>query len=186
MNCGHCGIELRKDSLRRHIKTKYQKEEPNGMCVLTLKTQSSWCPKIISIKAIHIMFKKKLHSGTDPCLSCKSDFCMNCMSMCAKSGLKNVLCRHLGQVVAANTSFPEPVVRLDEILDSLGPDDKSFDKILKVKTIEKCKELNSTSLKSNITPVVTMDAETFTYLSDYHGKKHYSARLKRFIVMFTK
>ena len=106
--------------------------------------------------------------------------------MCAKSGLKNELCRHLGQVVAANTSFPEPVVPLDEILDSLGPDDKSFDKILKVKTIEKCKELNSTSLKSNITPVVTMDAETFTYLSDYHGKKHYSARLKRFIVMFTK
>ena len=31
-----------------------------------------------------------------------------------------------------------------------------------------------------------MDAENFTYLSVYHGKKHYSARLKRFIVMFTK
>ena len=106
--------------------------------------------------------------------------------MCAKSGLKNELCRHLGQVVAANTSFPEPVVLLDEILDSLGPGDESFDKILKVETIEKCKELNSTSLKSNITPVVSIDSETFTYLSDYDGKKHYSAGLKRFIVMFTK
>ena len=58
---------------------------------------------------------EKIHSGTDPCLSCESDFCMNYMSMCAKSGLKNQLCWHLGQVVAANTSFPEPVVLLDEI-----------------------------------------------------------------------
>ena len=33
VNCGHCGVELRKDSLRRHIKTKYQKEEPNCVCV---------------------------------------------------------------------------------------------------------------------------------------------------------
>ena len=31
-----------------------------------------------------------------------------------------------------------------------------------------------------------MDAENFTYLIVYHGKKHYSGRLKRFIVMFTK
>ena len=31
-----------------------------------------------------------------------------------------------------------------------------------------------------------MDAENFTYLSVYRGKKHYSARLKHSIVMFTK
>ena len=59
----------------------------------------------------------------------------------------------------------------DEILDSLGPSDESFDKIVKVETIEKCKDLNSTSLKDNITLVVSMDAENFTYLSVYHGKK---------------
>ena len=75
---------------------------------------------------------------------------MNYMSMSAKSGLKNELCRHLGQVVAANTSFPEPVVQLDEILDSLRSADESFDEILKVETIEKCKELNSTSLKKTL------------------------------------
>ena len=108
------------------------------------------------------------------------------MSICAKIGLKNELCLHLGQVVTANTSFPKPVVLLDKILNSLGPGDESFDKILKVETAEKCKELNSTSLKKNITYVVSMDAEDFTYLPVYHGKKHYSARLKRFIVMFTK
>ena len=96
------------------------------------------------------------------------------------------MCRHLGQVVAANTSFPEPVVLLEEILDSLGPGDKSFDEILKVETIKNCKELNTTSLKNNITAVVSMDAENFTHLLVYHGKKHYSARLKCFIVMFTK
>ena len=39
---------------------------------------------------------------------------MNYMSMCAKSGLKNELCRHLGQVVAAKTSFPELAVLLDK------------------------------------------------------------------------
>ena len=33
LNCDHCGIELRKDSLRRHIKTKHQKEEPSCVCV---------------------------------------------------------------------------------------------------------------------------------------------------------
>ena len=66
---------------------------------------------------------------------------MNYMSTYAKSGLKNELCRHLGQVVATNTFFPEPVVLLDEILDFLGPSDESFDKILKVETTEKCKEL---------------------------------------------
>ena len=54
---------------------------------------------------------------------------MNYMSMCAKSGLKNELCRYLGQVVATNTSFLEPVVLLDEILDSLGLGNESFDKI---------------------------------------------------------
>ena len=59
VNCDHCGIELRKDSLRRHIKTKHQKEEPSCVCVLTSKTQSSWCPKTISIKAIHFMCRKK-------------------------------------------------------------------------------------------------------------------------------
>ena len=105
--------------------------------------------------------------------------------MCAKSGLENELCRHSGQVVATNTSFPEPVVLLDEILDSLVPGDESFDKILNVETIEKCKELNFTSLKNNITPVVSMDAENFTYLSVYHGKKNYAAQLKRFIVILT-
>ena len=68
----------------------------------------------------------------------------------------------------------------------MGPSDESFDKILKVETIEKCKEMNSTSLKNNITPVVSMDAENFTYVSVYHGKKHYVARLNRFIVMFSK
>ena len=41
-------------------------------------------------------------------------------------------------------------------------------------------------LKKNIMPVVSMDAENFTYLSVYYGKKHYSARLKRVTVMFTK
>ena len=95
--------------------------------------------------------------------------------MCAKSRLKNELCRHLEQVVATNTFFPEPVVLLDEILDSLGPSDESFDKILKIEIIEKCKELNSTSLKNNITPVVSMHAGNFTYLSVSHGKKHYAA-----------
>ena len=120
VNCDLFGIELRKDSLRRHIKTNHQKEEPSCVCVLTSKTQSSWCPKAISIKAIHFMCKKKMRSGTDPCLSCESDFYMNYMSMCAKSGLKNELCRHLGQVVAANTSFPEPAVLLDENFGFLG------------------------------------------------------------------
>ena len=41
-------------------------------------------------------------------------------------------------------------------------------------------------LKKNIVAVVSMDAENFTYLSVYYGKKHYSARLKRVTVMFTK
>ena len=85
--------------------------------------------------------------------------------------------------------FPEPAVLLDEILDlfccSAGLGDELFDKILKVGTIEKCEELNSTSLKNNIMPVASVGTENFTYLSVYHGKKHYSARLKRFI-MFTK
>ena len=130
--------------------------------------------------------QKNIYRGTDPCLSCESRFCMNYMSMCAKSGLRNELCRHLGQVVAANTSFPEPAVLLDEILDSLGPGDESFDKILKVETIEKCKELNTISFKNNITPVVSMDAESFLYLSVYNGKRHYCAPLNHFIVMFTK
>ena len=35
VNCDHCGIEIRKDSLRRHIKAKHQKEEPSCVCVLT-------------------------------------------------------------------------------------------------------------------------------------------------------
>ena len=33
VNCDHCGIELRKDNLRRYIKTKHQKEEPSCECV---------------------------------------------------------------------------------------------------------------------------------------------------------
>ena len=94
--------------------------------------------------------------------------------------------RHLRQVVATNTSFPEPVVLLHENLDSLGPVGESFDKIVKVETIEKCKELNSRSLKNKITPVVSMDTKNFTSLSVYYGKKDYAAQLKRFIVMLTK
>ena len=100
--------------------------------------------------------------------------------------IENELCCHLGQVVAKNTFFPEPVVLLDKILDSLRPSDVSFDKNLKVEIIKKCKELNSTSLKNNITPAVSMDVENSTYLSVCHGKKHYAAQLNRFIVMFIK
>ena len=44
----------------------------------------------------------------------------------------------------------------------MRPGDESFDKILKVETIEKYKELNSTFLKNNIMPVVSMDAENFS------------------------
>ena len=76
---------------------------------------------------------------------------MNYMSMCAKRGLKNELCIHLRQVVVRNTSFPEHVVLLDEILDSLVPADESSDEILKFETTEKCKKLNSTSLKKYYT-----------------------------------
>ena len=69
-----------------------------------------------------------------------------------------MLCPHLEQVVAIHTSFPESLVLLDEVLDSLGPSDESFDKILMVEIIAKYKEVNSTSLKNNITAVVSMDA----------------------------
>ena len=55
--------------------------------------------------------QKKIHSGTDPCLSCECDFCMNYMSICAESGTKNKLGWHFGQAVAANTSFSEPAGR---------------------------------------------------------------------------
>ena len=87
------------------------------MCVFTSKTQSSWCPKTIR-SSLSTSCAKKIHSGTDPCLSCENDFCMNYMSTCAESGTKNELCQHFGQIVAANTSFSETVVLLDEILDS--------------------------------------------------------------------
>ena len=33
VNCDHFGIELGKDSLRRHINAKHQKEEPSCVCV---------------------------------------------------------------------------------------------------------------------------------------------------------
>ena len=33
VNCDHCEMELRKDSLRRHIQEKHQKEEPSYVCV---------------------------------------------------------------------------------------------------------------------------------------------------------
>ena len=33
VNCDNCGIQLRKDSLRRYIKTKQQKEESSCVCV---------------------------------------------------------------------------------------------------------------------------------------------------------
>ena len=33
VNCDHCGIELRKDNLTRHIKAKHQREEPSCVCV---------------------------------------------------------------------------------------------------------------------------------------------------------
>ena len=51
---------------------------------------------------------------------------MNYMSMCAKRRLKNELCPHLGQLC----HHLEPVVLLDEILDSLRPSEESSDKNL--------------------------------------------------------
>ena len=69
------------------------------------------------LDVIHFMWKKKIHSGTNPYPFCESDFCMNYMPMCAKSGLRNKLCRHFKQVVATNapinTANTTPVVSTD-------------------------------------------------------------------------
>ena len=121
VNCDHYKIELRKDSLRRHIKTKHQKEEPSCVCV-DIENAIFMVPKNNKHQCypLHVQKKKQkhththTHNSTDPCFSCESNFCMNYMSMSAKSGLKNELCRHLGQVVAAKTSFPELAVLLDK------------------------------------------------------------------------
>ena len=112
------------------------------VCVFTSKTQSSWTPKTININAIHFMCKKKYTVALTLVSPAKAIFAWTICVL--KVGWKAAL----GQVVAANTYFPEPVFLLDEILDSLVPGDESFDKILKVETIEKCKEQNSTSLKN--------------------------------------
>ena len=137
---------------------------------MTSKTQSSWCPKLISTKAIHFMCKKKIHSGTDPNLFCESNFCI------PKLNWKRT-------VLPFRTSFRKKYIFS---IFSLRNSDVSFDKNLKVEIIKKCKELNSTSLKNNITPAVSMDVENSTYLSVCHGKKHYAAQLNRFIVMCIK
>ena len=189
VNCDHCGIELRKDSLRRHIKTKHQKEELSWVCLLTSKTQSSWCPRKNKYQCypLHVQKKtKKKKNAQWHWPFCESNFCMNYMSMCTKSGLKTELRRHLRQVVATNTSFPEPIVLLDAILDSLGPNDDSVDNFFKAKTIEKCKELNSTSLKIILHLESVWTLQIWHTCQFYHDKKHHAARLKRFLVTFTK
>ena len=93
--------------------------------------------------------------------------------MYAKSGLKNRLSAFRASC-RSKYLFSRACFSAGRNFGFLGPGDESFDKILKLETIEKCKELTSTS-KNNITPVISMDAESFTYLSVYHGKKHYSA-----------
>ena len=133
-------------------------------------------PKNNKHQSCPLHVQKKMHSDTDPCLSCESNFCMNYIYVsafrtgcCSKYFFSRACCS-----AGRNFGFLG------------GPGDESFDEILKVETIKNCKELNTTSLKNNITAVVSLDAENFTHLSVYHGKKHYSARLKGFIVMFTK
>ena len=86
VNCNQCGIEIRKDSLRRHIKAKHQKEEPSCVCVY-IENAIFMDPKNNKHQCYPLHVQKKIHSGTDSCLSCESDFCMN--YMCAKSGLKS-------------------------------------------------------------------------------------------------
>ena len=98
VNCDHCRIELRNDSLKKHIKTKHQKEEPR--CVRAdFENAIFMVPKNNKHQGYLLYVqkktkKKKKHSGTNPCLCCESDFCTNYMSMFAKSGSKNEKYRH--------------------------------------------------------------------------------------------
>ena len=83
--------------LKKWPKKTYKEKTPKGiiqLCLLTLKMQSSWWPKTIS-SMLSTSCVKKINSGTNPYPFCESDFYMNYMSMCAKSGLRNKLCRHL-------------------------------------------------------------------------------------------
>ena len=85
VNCDHCGIEYRKDSLRRHIKTKHQKEEPSCVCVcVDIENAIFMVPKNNKHEGYPLHIQKKIHSGTDPCLSCESDFCLSafCFDFC--------------------------------------------------------------------------------------------------------
>ena len=95
------------------------------VCVFTLvtKRQSSWCLKVISMKAIQIMCER-IESATDFFLSCTIGFSINYMSVCPKNGMRNELHHDLWQVIVTNTSSPESVNRLNKVLDSLGTNDE--------------------------------------------------------------
>ena len=88
IKCTECGLTLRKNNLRRHFRSKNQTLQcmPSAVCV-DQALGISMVPKSKSgvLRPIHVQkcFRKPDQSK----LFCESNFCMDFMGICGKSGL---------------------------------------------------------------------------------------------------
>ena len=174
VQCPECNVDMRKDSLLRHRKTKHCNiQEIKCICV-----DNEECIYMVPKSQRRVKYPlhvQKLFYGENASkVSCENQCSMDFIKTCQVSGLKNELCDHLKTVTANQTLFPDPVLLSDNIIDEIG--------VLKYETIVKCKELYEKASLRNKNAVVCFDDGQYKHLSVISSKIHYNAKLGQFIV----
>ena len=176
VQCPECNVDMRKDSLPRHRKTKHCNiQEIKCICV-----DNEECIYMVPMSQRGVKYplhvQKSFYGENASKISCENQCCMDFLKTCQACGLKNELCDHLKTVTADQTLFPEPVLLSDNIIDEIG--------VLKYKTIVKCKQLNEKASLRNKNAIVCFDDGQYKHLSVLSHKIHYNAKLGRFIVSY--
>ena len=129
VQCPECNVDMRKNSLSRHRKTKHCNiKETKCICV-----DNDECiymvPKSQRGVRYPLHVQKSFYGENAPKISCENQN-LDVIKTCHASGLKNELCDHLKTVITDQTLFPEPVLLSDNINDEI--------RVLKYETTVRC------------------------------------------------
>ena len=92
------------------------------------------------------MYKNVSENHTSVNCFVKTNFCLDFMEICGKSGLGYEMCEHLKMVEKLITLFPESIILSDNVLESLSNGSDIGTRCLKPETMEKCKEINNLAI----------------------------------------
>ena len=152
---------MRKDSIRKHKLGAHNIEIRIG-CVCVEKERAIFMvPKAKSGVAHPIHVQKMLHGSQEKRIFCEVDECKEMMTLCARSGMREVECEHLKRVSIKSTIYPNAVELEEEVQEELVYGDK----LIKEEPASMCRELKAFSMSQSVSAVVEFVNQRYIHLS---------------------